>query len=85
MILVGEIQEPTWDTSFLKDVEKGKSIWNWQTVVLGTVNDQHGCIELQNVFWGRWVPATIVIPVGPEGTVELYLELAHQEFEYLKS
>jgi len=35
------------------------------------MNDQLWCIHLQDVFGGGWVPAAIIISVGPEGAIEL--------------
>lgn len=37
-----------------------------------TVDDEHGCVPLEDVFGGRGVPEAVVVAVVPVGAVVLY-------------
>lgn len=73
MVLVGEIQQTTGNTAFLKNIEQTQTFRFSQTIVLRAVNDQGRSAELQNVLGRGGIPAAVVVPVGPEGAVELCL------------
>lgn len=71
MILIWKVQQPTGDTALLQDIEKSETLRDRQPIVLGAVDNQLWCVELQDVLGSRRVPATVVVSVGPEGPIEL--------------
>jgi hypothetical protein len=71
VVLIREVQQPTGNTTFLENVEQTQTLRFGQAIVFGTVDDQGGSAELQNVLRCRGVPTTVVVSVGPEGAVEL--------------
>ena len=73
VVLIREIQQPTGNTTFLENIEQTQTFRFGQTIVLGAVDDQGRCAELQDVLRRRGIPAAVVVSVSPEGTVKLHM------------
>jgi hypothetical protein len=71
VVLIREVQEATWDAAFLEDIEQGQTLRYGETVVQIAVDDELRGVELKDTFGGRRIPATVVVTVVPEGSVEL--------------
>lgn len=77
MVFIRKIQKATGNSALLEDVEKRHTLRHGETVVVVTVDDEHGGIPLQDVFRGGGVPEAIVVAVVPVGTVVLHLVSRH--------
>ena len=71
VVLVGEVQQPAGNTTFLKDIEQTEAFSFSEAIILCAMDDQSGSAELQDVLRCRRVPAAIVVTVGPEGAIKL--------------
>ena len=72
MVLIWEIQKTTRNAAFLENVKKRHALRYGETVIVVTVDDEHGSVPLEDVFGGGGVPETVVVAVVPVGAVVLY-------------
>ena len=83
MVFIWESQESTGNTALLQDIEERQTFSDGKTVVLLAVDDQLRRIKLQDVLWGRWIPATVVLTVRPECAIELEWKSVLKEGQHI--
>ena len=69
MILIREVQEFTWYTPLLQNVEEHDAFGLWQAVIQAVVHNELRSRPVENVVDG--IPALVVFAVVPECAIEL--------------